>query len=42
MTAMRFLDTNILLYKVSQDPAEAERQANAAEILEADDLHQSV
>ena len=42
MTAMRFLDTNILLYKVSQDPAEAERQAIAAEILEADDPYLSV
>lgn len=39
---MPFLDTNILLYRVSQDPAEAAKQAVAAEILQASDLHLSV
>ena len=39
---MRFVDTNILLYRVSQDPAEAEKQNIASRLLEAGDLHLSV
>jgi predicted nucleic acid-binding protein len=42
MTAMRFVDTNILLYRISSHLAEAEKQAIAARILEAEDLHLSV
>lgn len=39
---MRFVDTNILLYRISTDPAEADRQAIAAQILSAQDLSLSV
>jgi predicted nucleic acid-binding protein len=42
MTAMRFLDTNILLFRVSSDPSETRKQAVAEEILNGDDLHMSV
>jgi predicted nucleic acid-binding protein len=39
---MRFVDTNILLYSVSTDPAEAGKAAAAAELLGAEDLCLSV
>jgi predicted nucleic acid-binding protein len=39
---MRFVDTNVLLYFVSGDPAESGKQAKAAEILDAKDLCLSV
>ena len=39
---MRFVDTNILLYRVSSDPSEAQKQSVAAEILSARDLCLSV
>jgi predicted nucleic acid-binding protein len=39
---MPFVDTNIFLYRISTDPAEANKQAIAAGILEADDLFVSV
>jgi predicted nucleic acid-binding protein len=39
---MRFVDTNVLLYAVSTDPAEARKAAVARELLEADDLALSV
>ena len=39
---MRFVDTNILLYRISSQPAEAEKQVIATRILEAEDLHLSV
>ena len=42
MTAMRFVDTNVLLYFVSGDPAEGVKQAKAAEILDGTDLCLSV
>jgi predicted nucleic acid-binding protein len=39
---MRFLDTNILLYVVSGDPAEGEKAEIAEKLLEATDLALSV
>lgn len=39
---MRFVDTNILLYAVSTNPAEAKKHAVALELLESDDLSLSV
>jgi len=42
MTAVRFLDTNILLYRISTDPNESEKRAIATELLKAKDLHLSV
>ena len=39
---MRFVDTNVLLYSVSTDPAEAGKAAAAVELLGADDLCLSV
>ncbi len=39
---MRFVDTNILLYAISKDPAEAEKAAAAVALLESDDLATSV
>jgi predicted nucleic acid-binding protein len=41
-TAMRFVDTNILLYSVSTDPDERDKTIAAAEILDAEDLCLSV
>jgi predicted nucleic acid-binding protein len=35
---MRFLDTNVLLYSISGDPAEAPKRRTAREILDAPDL----
>jgi predicted nucleic acid-binding protein len=42
MTAQRFIDTNVLLYSISQDAAEARKRAVAIELLDADDLALSV
>ena len=42
MTAMRFLDTNILLYAISRAPAEANKAVQALSLLEADDWVLSV
>jgi len=39
---MRFVDTNILLYRVSTDPHESGKQAVAAKILASRDLRLSV
>jgi len=39
---MRFVDTNILLYRVSSGPSEARKQRVAAEILSERDLYLSV
>ena len=39
---MRFVDTNVLLYRVSTDPREADKAAVAARILAAPDLALSV
>lgn len=39
---MRFVDTNILLYRISGVPEEAEKQVIAARLLEGDDLCVSV
>ena len=39
---MRFLDTNILLYSVSRDPAEAAKRDIAIALLDADDIAISV
>lgn len=41
-TNVRFVDTNVLLYVVSKDPAEMEKARRATEILEARDLALSV
>lgn len=41
-TAMRFVDTNILLYSISFEPAEAEKAKKAVDLLEASDLVLSV
>ena len=42
MSALRFLDTNILLYSISTDPTEAPKRAIAIALLEADDIALSV
>ena len=42
MNAMRFLDTNVLLYAISQTPAEAGKTARALALLDADDWALSV
>jgi predicted nucleic acid-binding protein len=42
MTAPRFVDTNILLYSISQDPIEAAKRDIAVALLDADDLALSV
>ena len=42
MTAPRFLDTNILLYSVSRDPAETPKRDTAIALLDADDVALSV
>lgn len=39
---MPFVDTNIFLYRISSDPSEADKQAIALRILDADDLFVSV
>ncbi len=40
--AMRFVDTNVLLYSVSTHPAEADKAAAAVDVLAAEDLCLSV
>jgi predicted nucleic acid-binding protein len=42
VTAARFIDTNILLYSISQDPAESRKRDAAIALLEDDDLALSV
>jgi predicted nucleic acid-binding protein len=42
MTAARFLDTNILLYSISRNPAEGTKRSIAIALLDADDLALSV
>ena len=39
---MRFVDTNVLLYAISQDPAERDKAARANDILAAGDIGLSV
>ncbi len=39
---MRFIDTNVLLYRVSEDPAERDKAEVAANLLQAADLALSV
>lgn len=39
---MSFLDTNILLYRVSQDPLDASKREIATGLLEASEVHLSV
>ena len=39
---MRFVDTNVLLYSISTDPAESHKRDVAVALLEADDLALSV
>ncbi len=41
MTAMRFIDTNVLLYSISMQPAEAAKAEVAREILLNRDLMSS-
>jgi predicted nucleic acid-binding protein len=42
VTATRFIDTNILLYSISTDPAETRKRDTAIALLEDDDLALSV
>ena len=42
MNAPRFIDTNILLYSISRDPAEAPKRAVAIALLDAEDIVLSV
>lgn len=42
MTGPRFIDTNVLLYSISRDPAEARKRDIAIALLEADDIVLSV
>lgn len=42
MSAMRFLDTNILLYSISRDPEEAQKRDIAIALLDADDIALSI
>jgi predicted nucleic acid-binding protein len=42
MTALRFLDTNILLYSISSDRTEAAQRECAISLLERDDIGLSV
>ena len=39
---MRFVDTNVLLYAVSEIPEEADKRARAGEVLTEPDLAASV
>ena len=38
MPARRFIDTNVLLYSISRDPAEADKRERSVALLAADDL----
>lgn len=42
MTALYFIDTNVLLYSISRDPAETRKRGIAIELLDRDDLALSV
>lgn len=42
MNAPRFIDTNILLYSISRDPAEVSKRDIAIALLDADDIALSV
>jgi predicted nucleic acid-binding protein len=42
MSSLRFIDTNILLYSISRDPAEAFKRSIAIALLDADDIALSV
>jgi predicted nucleic acid-binding protein len=42
MIALRFLDTNVLLYSISRDPAEAGKREIAEGLLDAEDMALSV
>jgi predicted nucleic acid-binding protein len=42
VSADRFLDTNVLLYSISTEPAEAAKRACALALLEAGDVGLSV
>jgi len=42
VTALRFLDTNVLLYSISRDPAEAAKRERSIALLEQDDMALSV
>jgi predicted nucleic acid-binding protein len=42
MTGRRFIDTNVLLYSISRDPAEERKRARAVALLQEDDLALSV
>lgn len=42
MSAPRFIDTNILLYSISRDPAEVSKHDIAIALLDADDIALSV
>lgn len=42
MTALRFLDTNVLLYSISTAPAEAAKRRRSVALLELEDVALSV
>ncbi len=42
MRALRFLDTNILLYSISRDPAESAKRERAIALLDRDDVGLSI
>jgi predicted nucleic acid-binding protein len=42
MSSLRFIDTNILLYSISRDPAETSKRDIAIALLDADDMALSV
>ena len=42
MMAPRFMDTNVLLYSISRDPAEVGKRETAESLLDADDMALSV
>jgi predicted nucleic acid-binding protein len=42
MSALRFIDTNVLLYSISRDPSEARKRDTAIAILDAEDIALSV
>lgn len=42
MSALRFIDTNVLLYSISRDPSEARKRDVAIALLDAEDIALSV
>jgi predicted nucleic acid-binding protein len=42
MSALRFLDTNVLLYSISTDPGETAKRERAVALLQSDDVALSV